>query len=447
MTPSLSEVLTIHRFIKSFDQNAYQNIFVEKRKRIKLIEARMQRHADLVFKKTVHRQCDRSKTSQKDATQKQVAMAMQLDAIMQAQNNQGMLLSNLLLRLGVDLDKTLRESLLPLNENTETGGMLALEEGNLPANAIIHNSGPSPATDVVMHEKVLPTSSSSTSNYDQVKADQNRHKLQDILQLFDAIAADHKEQIQNLLSVTSRATRVEVDQQIRARIITWVETLATDKLWIQGPHEVSTPSQNTLTAAFLVALSNTNKIPCLHYFCSINTRQGDGRNMTSRAMLVQMLKSFIIQLLLMRKDNDIYIDIPQGHLERLVDATVETEVDDALVVFRSLKAVVPPHLHCVIEGLQELEDRGDSQHTRNLENVVREISSLDLPRGTDQEVLEESSRTLKLMYLSDGYVDALAQAIADDQLEKVAYTAEAERFEDGESTESSWLQEEDTAAW
>lgn len=439
-------MLTVHRFIKSFDQDAFQNIFVEKRKRIKLIEARMQRHADLAFKKTVSRQYDHSKTSQEDATQKQVAMAMQLDAIMQAQNSQGMLLSNLLLRLGVDLDKTLRESLLPRDENTEKSGMLALEEGTSPSTAIAQSSA-SPAADIVMDQEVLPTSASSPPNSDQVEATQNRHKLQDILKLFDTIAGDHREQIHNLLNVTSRARRVEIDRQMRTRIMTWVENLATNKLWIQGPYDVSTPSQNTLTAAFLVSLSNTNRIPCLYYFCSINTRQGDGRNMTSKAMLVQMLKSFIIQLLLMRKDDELYFNIPLGHLERLVDATVETEVDDALVVFRSLKAAAPPHLHCVIEGFQELEDRGDPQHTRNLENVVHEISSLDIPRGTDQEVPEELSRTLKLMYLSDGYVDVLAQATADDQLEKVAYTAEAERFEDGESTESSWLQEEDTAAW
>lgn len=419
---------------------------MEKRKHIKLIETRMQRYADLVFKKAVHRQYNQDNISQEDARQKQVAMAMQLDAIMQAQTSQGMLLSNLLLRLGVDLDKTLRESLLPLNENTETGGILALEEGALSPSVITRQNDPPPAAHLAMEKEVIPASSSSTSNHDQVRADQNRHKLQDILRLLDRIAGDHREQIQKLLSVTLRARRVEIEHQMRTRIMTWVEDLATDKLWIQGPYGVSTPSQNTLTAGFLVALSNTNKIPCLHYFCSINTREGDGRNMTSRAMLVQMLKSFIIQLLLMRKDDELYIDIQLGRLERLVDATVETEVDDVLVVFRSLKAVAPPHLHCVIEGFQELEDRGDPQHTQDLENVVREISSLDHPPGTDQEAPEESSGTLKLMYLSDGYVDVLAQAIADDRLDKIAFTAEVERFEDGESAESSWLQEEDAAA-
>ncbi|KAK7987013.1 hypothetical protein PG988_002001 [Apiospora saccharicola] len=124
--------------------------------------------------------------------------------------------------------------------------------------------------------------------------------VRDALRLLEPIAIQHNNKIQELVSPTSAALKTTVDIEIKRRLKTWTSGLASNTIWIQGPHSVSHPSQNTLTAACLVGLANNAKIPCISYFASLQSRDPRGAYPSTPEILLDMVKSLIIQLLLLQ---------------------------------------------------------------------------------------------------------------------------------------------------
>jgi hypothetical protein len=435
-------MLTISRFLHSFNEKAAQQIFADKRERIKKIEVRMEKYVEFEIRTRTERKLDDMKTLFGEINQKLNDQNIRKDFF------------NRYIILGANTGTQLIDSLSHFDENAEVSRRLPLIDVHPSSSASLHEDNP-PTGPVMISGGDSPSASPGSdpkSNDNGNDVDQNQYDLSEILTLLKDITVDQRERNQELIRVTSRARRVEIELEIRTRIMAWVADVRTDKLWIQGPHDVPRPSQNTLTAAFLVALFNAKELPCLHYFCSLNSRQRNNNRSRSRTMLIHMLKSFIVQLLLVRRKDELNIDIPFDFFERLANTTSDVDINELLVVFRGLQAVAPSHLNCVIENIQELEDRGDAKHTRNLAKVVREILSLNLPldrvsgmAGPDGIAPDGTYRSLKLILLSDGYVDILAQATADEGLEKLEYMVEADRIQDGESTELAWLEEGDDA--
>ncbi|KAL9011301.1 MAG: hypothetical protein Q9173_003845 [Seirophora scorigena] len=104
-----------------------------------------------------------------------------------------------------------------------------------------------------------------------------------------------------------------------------------------------------------------------------------------------------------------------------------------------LRPSMPLHLHCVINGVQHLDDRDDEQHSRSLQRVLSTLTSenkhidkadshKNQERAPDRaKEVPNSLQTTKTCFTTDGYVDALAQLVEQDCLRKFEFSDEAEQ--------------------
>ncbi|CAJ2509403.1 Uu.00g144290.m01.CDS01 [Anthostomella pinea] len=404
------------RFIKSFDENAFQNIFSEKRNRIKAIEQRMKKHAELEFQRSTREQLRITNALQEEIKQRQTHMELRFQAMMQDQPSQ----QQLIMKLGTDLYRLLlsqgvaippHEILHERPQLTSSVATLCLPAPVAPEwkEASMNSSSPKPNEE---RGNVAPSYKEDRGGFDR----------QITLALLAPITAKYNQDIQNIVAITSRASNITIDHHVKRRIDAWTTSQQSDSIWLQGPHEISHPSQNTLTAVCLVALSNNSDIPCLSYFCSLEVHaSGHPRIPSCRDMLLDLVKSFIVQLLLLLPEQvGDTTSLSPERFAKLVDPGVE--LDDALSLLHDLRAHAPPYLHCVIEAAQEVEDRSDSKHTRNLLRVLREL--VESPRlgnvpGARDQGRQQAEKVIKVCLTTDGYVDALAELAQKGAVEKV----------------------------
>lgn len=424
--------MVLSRFLKSFDENAFQSLFQERRARIRAIEQRMQRIANLKF--------------QQGNRQKQGQMKQDLEMIIQNQLNH----QQMILKLGEDLYSFL---------DNKRGNLLSVKSVNPSLEPDLATSEDS--TDTIQDprlELVEPTDSEPSLTVMQ-KSQQNpegNYDRQLILNLLEPVVKRFRDDTQAVVNITSSALHVSIDDQVKRRIDTWITNPCCEALWILGPHDVSHPSQNTLTAVCLIALSSRHDVPSLSYFCSLRTLSSPGSQLTHKEILLDMIKSFIVQLLLRCPEHiTTELDLSSSRLSMLMEPDVD--IGMSLELFFDVRILAPRYIHCVIEAVQELEDRGDAQHTRQLQRALREIvkppalwssrnsgglgnEATEMGTPESQRTREsELERVMKVCFTSDGYVDALAELASRDEVEKVEYAEEAGQ---GGAEESSDLMDE-----
>jgi len=251
------------------------------------------------------------------------------------------------------------------------------------------------------------------------------YRREDVLANLKSLAYQVQRDMQTLVDMTSRASQLTIHAQVHGRLLRWTKEPRRDRLWIQGPHGVSSPSQNTLTAVSLVALSRQTEIPCLWYFCSLKNGP-PAAPFSYPGALMDMLRSLITQLALLLPDQFSSLsDLSSTRLSRLErdDVTVE----DALDLLRDLRMLAPSYLHCIIDSVQILENRNDPQYTQSFLRVLARLCTLD-DEASQTNALEEVviSMTTKICMTTDGYVDGLGQIAAADAIAKLEYSAEAE---------------------
>lgn len=410
--------MVLSRFLKSFDENAFQSLFQERRARIRAIEQRMQRIANLKF--------------QQGNRQKQGQMKQDLEMIIQNQLNH----QQMILKLGEDLYSFL---------DNKRGNLLSIKSVNPSLEPDLATSEDS--TDTIQDprlELVEPTDSEPSLTVMQ-KSQQNpegNYDRQLILNLLEPVVKRFRDDTQAVVNITSSALHVSIDDQVKRRIDTWITNPCCEGLWILGPHDVSHPSQNTLTAVCLIALSSRHDVPSLSYFCSLRTLSSLGSRLTHKEILLDMIKSFIVQLLLRCPEHiATELDLSSSRFSMLMEPDVD--IGMALELFFDVRTLAPRYMHCVIEAVQELEDRGDAQHTRQLQRALREIvkppalwssrnsgglgnEATEMGTPESQRTREsELERVMKVCFTSDGYVDALAELASRDEVEKVEYAEEA----------------------
>ena len=231
------------RFVKSFDEQAFHELFVEKRKRINAIENRMQRHAS-----GVHMQADA--TFQMDTRRWQSGVERTLTQIMQ--------------KLGIDVQSVLGSKVtMPPSDHKFIEPLTTPGDTDLDLLPDVSLPDEAPSAKDMTHNNDAPDTSSFPS-------------VGEVLKLLEPVAILHNNTIQDLVVLTTTALKTTVGTPIKRCLKTWTSSLTLNNIWIQGPHNVSHPSQNTLTAACLVGLANSAKIPCISCFGSLQSRGSPG---------------------------------------------------------------------------------------------------------------------------------------------------------------------------
>ena len=427
-------IAPVDRFLTSFDERAFDKLFGEKRGRIRSIEQKIVRLTDLEFRKGM--------------TEKVNKMEAGFQSILHSQESANLYQKDLLLTLGTDIQRLLSRRVGEQRFRiVESKDILATNVGSESVLSI--ESPPSSRSSAISFaaqehpQAAAPGSDKSMDNHPSPNpCCYSRHSILDLLKRF---ADKFGHNVQSLVNLTSQASQVMIDPQVQSRILSWNKDKNSSNLWIQGPHDVSNLSQNTLTAVCLVALSRQNDIPCIFYFCNLNTNEtGTSASPIHREVLKDMVESLIVQLALFLPERIVTeVDLSSKRFESLQSDTFS--IKDAIQQLCDLRSLVPQYLHWIISGVQHLEDRDDVEHTRDLLCVLDTLASMQernamtalrrRPEIADDvnEDPQQLSPVTKLCFTTDGYMDALAQFAEKDRVDRIEYTDEAHEPAVGET--------------
>ncbi|RMZ01524.1 hypothetical protein D0864_03433, partial [Hortaea werneckii] len=211
-----------------------------------------------------------------------------------------------------------------------------------------------------------------------------------------------------------RATHLETDSQVVLKLHNWLDGAVGPNLWIQGPAHVPSPSQNTLTAIALMVALQDGGCPVLSFFCdSIRTAQ-----LSPRQILSELVRCFIAQLVphlpsVIRSDRDL-------SPSRFSAACGEDcLIEDVLALLMDIVNSPESPAFFLIDGMQALEQRADTEHTQDLSCMIEYLCGTDTEHGV-------MSPANKVCFTSDGFVDALALQAQRGQLEMVTFELESD---------------------
>ncbi|KAG5749154.1 hypothetical protein H9Q70_008179 [Fusarium xylarioides] len=397
------------RFLTSFDDGAFKRLFTAKKDRMLVIERRMERHVNLDFR---HRTTE------------------SLEVLIQSQRE-------LLYHLPNQLNEQrlfLGESLQQLLEQQQ---IFVLDR---PQPALVTNMIEATAegrSDAVVGDEIGPSSPESDSLPSQpARYRYNRTEIQAELANF---TTQWKKQVEYLTEAAKQASLLQIDRQVHHRLQTWLRDLSLTNFWIQGPYDVSRPSQNSMTAVSLTALVRTHNIPFVAYFCTFAAH--DILGMPKKADLEAFLASVVTQLVqLIPERGYSRADLSPARFAALAQGTLK--VGETLQLVRDVRELGPRLVHVFIDNLQVLEDRSNQTYTRDFLSTIAALCRLKggnrLPESAGMPDTGELGFGTKICFTTEGYVDGLTQAAELQLLYKVDFdqeTTETTSMEVGEGLE------------
>ena len=363
------------RLASSFNKNAFDRLFGSKRAQMDAVAARLDREANLETQKRIRAMYDdhlKLTQSSKDSIAELKSLALDLGSRSQR------------LLEGLDF-KPIAYAGLPSAPQPETQ-ILAIEASS-DADSDAHSL---PSSDMYCREDLIKTISSHI-NVQNVQHNQ-------------------------LGSILSDTSNLVVDARVADGLQSWTKSSKADKLWIQGPHDTTRPSQSTLTAVSLVALAKRHNIPIISYFCSIAESNSPGASMLSDS-LSEMVSSLIVQMVPhLPSQFRSELDLSPSRLGLVTQGS--GSISEKLDLLSDLRSLLPKFVICIIDCLQILEDRSDRPHTLLLRQVIHRICTLD----SSHEGVETLT---KICFTTDGYVDILGAAARAEVLEKISFEHDA----------------------
>ncbi|RDW63357.1 hypothetical protein BP6252_10902 [Coleophoma cylindrospora] len=277
---------------------------------------------------------------------------------------------------------------------------------------------------------------SSTLNMSKIIHQATQDDLDKILLPFD----QGKAQDELLMRGTAS---VDIDFEVYRALEQWTKTSSSQYLWIEGPHDVEYPSQNTFTSVSLILSARATGIPTIYHFC------GEYPDALSSSdfytwTTVSLIYSLISQLWQhVSSSKDSKFDFALSRLEGL-DGTISS-LPLAVTLLGDLMVFRPPVLFCVIDNIQELEDLRDPR----LCDVLRKVVGLLCPSvdshqignrlQNEKEIESDNMQRIKTCFTTDGYVDVLGSMSSDERLDKVSYESKIGAFRHREGSDMSGL--------
>ncbi|KAF5558748.1 hypothetical protein FPHYL_7339 [Fusarium phyllophilum] len=397
------------RFLTSFDDGAFKRLFTAKKERMLVIERRMERHASLDFR---HRTTE------------------SLEVLIQSQRELLYRLPNQLneqrLFLGQSLQQLLEQQQIFVLDRPQpalvTKMIEATEEGRSDAVVGDEIGPPLPEVD-------SPPGQPAHYRY-------NRTEIQAELANF---TAQWKKQVECLTEAAKQVALLQIDRQVHHRLQAWLRDLSPTNFWIQGPYDVSRPSQNSMTAISLTALARTHNIPFVAYFCTFTDHGVLG--MPKKADLEAFLVSVVTQLVqLIPERGYSRADLSPARFAALAQGALN--MGDTLQLLRDVRELGPRLVHVFIDNLQVLESRSNQAYTRDFLSTTAAFCRLKggnrLPESASMPDTGELGFGTKICFTTEGYVDGLAQVAELQLLDKVEFdqeTTETTSMEVGEGLE------------
>ncbi|UPL02884.1 hypothetical protein LCI18_013818 [Fusarium solani-melongenae] len=363
------------RFLTSFDEGAFNKLFTAKKNRLLAIERSMERHVNLDFR---HR------------------TTMRLERVVQ---NQEELLDR--------LPDQLHEQRLFLGESLQY--MIEGPAGETPtASTGGESEPPSPELEVGPRPR---------AHYRYSRAE-----IQAELTMF---INQWMNQAEHLFQAAKQASLLQIDKEVHHGVVTWLRGLGSTIFWIQGPHDVSRPGQNSMTAVSLAGLARIHNIPCVIYFCTFTDHHTSG--ISKRADLGAFIASIVTQLVQLIPEKGYFeAYLSPARFAALAQGTLD--MGETLQLIRDVRDLGPRLVHGFIDNLQVLEDRSDEAYTRDFLSAIatlcrlnrgRQLPGTSVAPDTDGAVLGT-----KICFTTEGYVDSLAQAVELQLVDRVEFDLE-----------------------
>lgn len=402
------------RFKTSFNEDSIMDIFVKRSKRIKSLQAGLERRINSEHRRSVDRRL--------------TAMGEQQAQILAALQSPRFTLDQLRMALGAS-GQTLLD---PMGER-----YLCLIDSN-DSETSPYSMGRVRSLSTLGEEEQAEGITVASFLSDQRGSLDMDHQLR-------PLKSRLAEYLAELAHLTTIITGLDIDAIVRQRVLSWVGKNENTILWIQGPASVHRPSQNTGLALLLVAPAETSDVKYVHHFCAIGSSLQ--RTPNRDIQLMDMLQSLITQLILCIPNERLpFIEVLQTHMTELQDETIT--FDDALRMLEPLRQAIPSSLFVIIDCFQDLEDRGQNEYTIRLLRLIGTLCSLGTSPGAfnstgtkrhtscasaDGQVTSDDSKwnkdsecLTKICFTTDGGMDALAMVEDEGLLDKVEYSLEAD---------------------
>jgi hypothetical protein len=235
--------------------------------------------------------------------------------------------------------------------------------------------------------------------------------------------------LNDLSRFIGRVRSLKVDSEVQRRIEAFLQATGDQALWIQGPGDVSLPSQNTMTAALLASIISQNKGICIQYYNSVTTMQG--RNRDHRLALGVLITSLTVQILLALSPDEMKTI---KHLApQIADlGSGELSYNEALELLITLRKALSKDTFIVIDYCQVLEQQRDQEYTATLQTLLNTLLTLQSGDGSDRRaadgLAQASVPTTKICLLTDGYMNLLGQVRRKRQLDHVEYDMDSDEL-------------------
>ncbi|KAL6912572.1 hypothetical protein FSST1_010332 [Fusarium sambucinum] len=389
------------RFLTSFDDGSFNKLFTARKSRIMVIERRMDRDVNLNFR---HR------------------TKMYLERLAEGQERLQKSVPGQLLSLGEVLQQLIEQGQPFIEERLQPTSVTRLLD-------VTAEKTPSVSTD---DEGRSPSPGLEVGKYQQAHYRYSRAEIQTEMK---TVTRHWMNQVEDLVQATKQASLLQIDKDVHHQVTTWLRGLSSSNLWIQGPHDVSRPSQNTMTAASLAALARFHNIPCVIYFCTFTNH--NALETSKKSDLYALIASIVTQLVQLIPDQG-YSEV---HLSPARFAALEQgalSMGETMQLIRDVRKLGPRLIHAFIDNLQVLEDRSDEDYTRDFLNIIATLCRLshgshnlgiDASLDTDEEALGT-----KICFTTEGYVDGLAQAVDLQLVDRVEFDLETSDPISGETS-------------
>ncbi|KAL8792171.1 MAG: hypothetical protein Q9195_005267 [Heterodermia aff. obscurata] len=362
---------SVARFLRSFDSSFFDEEIQQKKMKIRDLEHRLERQGSLAMKSSV------KKAPSKEDIAKIVSASQanfQMELFIKAEQ--------LKRELGSTVKNTLQQEFL--NNLWAQRDQLLLGANSPLARSRAASPMPDPPNE----------------------ADNFYRKKQ--LELIAHRLLQQNTQQKHVHTMVAQSEDLSIHVGIFDRIQQWNAAKTSQCLWIQGPFQASRPSHYTLLNTYILATAERASIPAISYFCEPGTD------------IVQMVYSLILQTVaLIPDDFRSDLDFTSARFDTLAGTT--DSLSDAIHLFKDLLSVGPYLLFILVDGLQVL---GTASNAGPLTNFVRAIRDFG-------EEATDRSRTVKTLFTTDGFVQALTALKGNQRLDALDFIGEDLDFADG----------------
>jgi hypothetical protein len=225
---------------------------------------------------------------------------------------------------------------------------------------------------------------------------------------------------------------LDIDAEVQSRLTSFLEADASDALWIQGPWNVETPSQNTSTAVVLYGIIQRSGGTPILYFNSINmTDNAFGTPANRKQNLMDLVLLVIMQLIYAVPEYRLAnIDPLVRHLDAL--KTENISITDALDVLVALRQACPSTIYFLLDYCHTLTSSRDQEYEADLQRVIETLCKMANSNKSDDRDGSPASvpRSLitKTCFTTDGNMETLADVYGDGLIDCIEYQDEADRL-------------------